>query len=320
MSPRSAVLGALLALAAVGCDREAPPARSGPFPAVRCAGLQPTEPPATLGGFHLETESHVLRVKRTAGKEAPWRILLLAGPAPGRRLPAGATGAVRASQADLVLSLGDVGDDPATARSTLQALAAAGRPVLVLPGGRDEPEVLAEASADLAHVLPLTGWHVLQPSGAPPLVLLPGAPPSAPARSKRACGHDALDVEQTAASARRVTARGRPWVLAWAAPLQPAGPSTDRLGPLGAEGGARTTRRLVEQLRACGWVAAWPRGVGRRVGAPEKGCDGGLLLPAWSRAAGRTPDGTLRPPPASPPVWLLASSETGWQLRSISKQ
>ncbi len=316
MSPRSAVLGALLALAAVGCDREAPPARSGPFPAARCAGLQPAEPPARLGGLRFETEHRALRVKRAAGKEAPWRILLVAGPAPGRRLPARATEVVRDSQVDLVLSLGDVGDDPATARKTLQALAAAGRPVLVLPGGRDEPEVLAEASADLALVLPLTGWHVLQPSGAPPLVLLPGAPPPVPARSKRACGHDALDVEQIAASARRVAARARPWLLAWAAPLQPAGASTDRLGPLGAAGGARTTRRLVEQLQACGWVASWPRGIDRRVGTPTNGCGGGLLLPAWSRAAGRTPEGSLRPPPSSPPVWLLIGSETGWQLHN----
>jgi len=233
-----------------------------PAPHVRClAGDPPEEGSRSIGDVTLEIEDRELRV---AGPNAPVRFAAFAGPAPGRPDLSTALATIRESEVAFVAVLGDLGDDLEAALATLSALADLGIPVFVVPGGRDDAAIVADAFDALPEDAQL---RVIDASGLDRIIvagqsLLPiaGAPGGRYARTDDACGFSGGDLEARADRLGAPEASERRYLLSWAAP---AGGIAEGLA--GADAGDEALAELAVAVGASGGLYAWPREAAGRV-------------------------------------------------------
>jgi len=254
-----ALAAAVLAVASCDCGAcdAGPPAElrvAGVHPYVRCLAADPPEArDFRVGDLRLAIEGRRLTV---GGVPSPLRVAAFSGPAPAQRIPARTLAGLRERGVSLVIVLGGLGDDAATARRTLGALADAGLPVLVLAGGRDDAgdldaafDALDEEQEDV--VLDARALRVVD-LGADELVLVSGAPAGRYARSNTACGFAERDLDDVAADIGD-RGRARRWLVSWAAPAGGVAAGLE-----GADAGDPGLAALAERLGVRGGIHAWP--------------------------------------------------------------
>ena len=247
-----------LALFASGCDGCTAVGRlrvDGDHPYVRCLAVEPTERSDawTVGALQLSQEGRVLSVE---GASLPLRMAAFVGPGLSGDDPATALSALDSSGVSLTWVLGELGDAPATARRTLNALAERDGLFVVLASGRDDLGVLNDVWDDLsdeakAHVIDARGLRAVRVGGAT-FSLLSGAPGGRYARNDDACGYSADDLGELADDLPD-EAEGSRWLVSWAAPAGGVAHSED-----GAEGGDPALRSYMDENNILGGVFAWP--------------------------------------------------------------
>ncbi len=271
--------------------------------ALRCLESAPQDPPTRLGPLRLRAEQRALRLDRPpARRGSPWRIVLASGPAPGTRLDETLLARIASRRPDLLVVLGDAGDSIEHARNTVAALGRVAGAVLLLPGGRDDPSVLAEAirHAGAERTLLLMGWRRLRLGDALQWTLLPGAPEGHfPLSTPHCVLPPALLTETPPPPAPAASPPHR--LLAWAAP--------PTLGISAAK-----ASRPSDPTERCGGEAAWPRSAGHRR-RTQDGCTW-TMVPSLGIARRRTPEGAL----AEPAAWLLTVDTQNSRYERIARR
>jgi hypothetical protein len=281
------------------CSRTSGLAVGGAHPYVRClAGDPPIAGDHKVGRLTLRVEKRELKID---GLPSAIRIAAFSGPASGAAPSVAAVAAVQAANPDLVLLLGDVGDDPATAATTLTALAKLPVPVLVLAGGRDTPARIAEGMSHAPAggvIVDVTALRSIR-LGHETLVPVAGARDGVYALAANACGYAESDLAEVAAS-QAAGDRARRWLLAWEAPA-----SAGRFGvartEAGADLGSVPLATLGKRVGAAGGIFAWPHVQALRASAsggehrPSPGvpsADLQVVVPRLSGAAIERSDGS----------------------------
>jgi hypothetical protein len=249
-------LSLALALASVasGCSRDRPDERmltvSGPTPYRRClAAAPPASRAFHVGRIRLRLEGRALTVEAST----PVRIAAFAGPAFHRAPGDAELAALRSADPDLLLLLGDIGDELADTRATLRALATLAVATLVLAGGRDTRANIGAALDSLGparrHVVDISALIAVRIAG-DTLIPIAGAFEGRYALSAQGCGYGPIDIQRLA-RAHPDTWPGRRWLLGWEAPwVDEAGLSiSTRESPLTG---------LAERLIVRGGLFAWP--------------------------------------------------------------
>jgi hypothetical protein len=179
--------------------------------------------------------------------------------------------ALRESDVDFVVVLGDFGDTPEALMETLAALAALERLVLLVPGGRDDAEALRDALSSLdeghrRHLIDVSGLDRVM-VGKTALIPVAGAPGGRYGRTDGACGFTASDLEARAERLGERQEGERRYLLSWACPSGGVA-----VGLSGADAGDDALGSFFETIGASGGVHAWPReAAGRVVGdAPRR--------------------------------------------------
>ncbi len=150
----------------------------------------------TVGSTRLEVSERVV----TVHAPLPIRVAIARGPAGSGEPLLPVLDAIEAHTPSVLVLLGDLGDGQGTSEESVSALRdVLGQltiPVLLLPGGRDDGELLRGVLDDggTEHVIDLSGVRVVH-LGPLELVPLPGAPEGRYALSERHCGLGAADVE-----------------------------------------------------------------------------------------------------------------------------
>jgi hypothetical protein len=260
--PRGPALIALLVLylfaGCRGCARAGGLAVGGEHPYTRClAGDPPGADKRKVGALTLHLDKRALRIDGLPGEPT---LAAFAGPGSGSPPSDLEVAALRSAKPDLVLLVGDVGDDAKTASATLAALAKLQVPVLVLASGRDTPARIADAldqlpPVDAARIIPVTGLRTIQ-IGRDTLVPVAGAPDGHYALSAEACGYGASDLDDVASALAEAT-KSRRWLLAWAAPASPGRFAVGRT-ETGPDLGNAALAKLGERIGAQGGIFAWP--------------------------------------------------------------
>jgi len=334
---RGAVALGTAAIGALGCNGATSLAVTGDTPYVRClAAAAPDVARVQIGPVQVSAQGGVLEL---SGLPAEVRVAAFAGPGPGPGWPKGgnasevpALRALAAGKPDMVLVLGDLGDAPELAQTTLAGLDTLGVPVLVLGGGRDTLQSLTgvggrhhvfDASPYLAVRLAAAGGGRSAP-GAPtargPVSLLPvaGALDGRYARSPQACGYGATDLEARADRLGRPAAGERRLLWAWQAP---AGAAPD-------DAGSPALARFAGTVRAGAGLFAWPHATANRLTSgpnahphPLTGVTGAgrvvvprLIGPALERADGSTV------PPGFALCGLGAEGLVLYELRAVPER
>jgi hypothetical protein len=208
------------------------------------------------------------------------RVAAFSGPAffaaPGPR----ELSALRAASPDLLLLLGDIGDQPATAHATLARLADLQLPTLVLAGGRETWRSVGDALRSLeakgSWLVDITTLDAVRVSGAT-LIPVAGARDGHYARSDQSCGYAREDVARMAARLEALGAASR-IVVGWEAP----------------EFGGRSAPNVVREVGGAEGLFAWPVGPPWELG--ESGEDDPEVprissVPRLVGAAGESVDG-----------------------------
>jgi hypothetical protein len=203
-----------------------------------------------VGEVHLSLRGRELEIE---GLPERFRIAALRGTAPFA--PPAAIEVP--SEVQLVLAIGSLGDSEEAATATLAALGALGRPVLVLAGGRDDPDLLHEAIGELEaeaadRVIDVSALRRIR-IGAVVLVPVAGAPRGRYARADAACGIGQDDLDAIADELGSAEGERR-LLLSWAAPSG----SAASLGIEGADGGSSEIAALAAAIGASGGIHAWP--------------------------------------------------------------
>ncbi|HEY2734671.1 MAG TPA: hypothetical protein VGI70_11835 [Polyangiales bacterium] len=210
----------------------------------------------------------------------PVRIAAFSGAGFGPPLRAAELTRIRQSGADLVLLLGGLGDDDASAVNNAKSLASLGRLVITLLGGRDRMAVAAAAfdaaGQGIIDATPLSRVRV----AANTLVPVAGAEQGRYALDEHACGFAPRDLDALARDLGARSAGERRWLLSWHAP---AG------GP--AQLGSRRLAEFAEHIGALGALSAWPVG---QAESPTEGALGALLVPRLFGPRPEQPDGSRR--------------------------
>ncbi len=281
------------ACGACGSDVPAELRVAGPHGFVRCLALPPPDAKAwRLGDLVLELRERALSVRTPHGA---LRAAVFTGPAPVATDVRPALRTLVAARAELLLVLGGLGDDRASATQTARALAETGRLVLFLAGGRDAPEVVAAALDGLdaearARVLDVSALERITVAGTE-LVPLAGAPAGRYARSADACGFTDADLDARAETLGSGEGAARRVLLAWASPA-PA-PGIDD-----APTGSDALARFASRIGARDVLAAWPR---EAAGVRSAGAGIRRVVPPIAGFAARTGAGGRSGPGAA---WL----------------
>lgn len=280
---------AVLVASLVACSNPERELRvGGETPYVRCLGA---EPPAArsvrLAGTSVRAEGRVLHLE---GLRPPLRLAAFAGPAFHAPPTRSDLDALRSARPDLLLVLGDVGDDPATARATLAGLATLPLPTLVLAGGRDTLGRMADAIDAIAQnkerVFDITPMTSIELAGAR-LVPLAGARDGHYASTEQGCGYGPADMAQRAASLHTSGAH----LVAWEHPAEVA--------------------EIKPELR--GGLFAWPSEPVAAAADAAPASDAPIIVPHLSGPATELADGSR----TSPGFALIGLSEGG-QLEPIA--
>lgn len=240
---------------ASGCSCGGDLEGGGPTPYLRCAQM---DPPAardvTLGATRLE----VLEREVTVHGAMPIRVVIARGPAGAGEPLLPGLDAIEAHAPAVVVLLGDLGDGSGTSADSVEALRAALAeltvPVLLLPGGRDDGELVREVldDGDSEHLIDLSGVRSVH-IGALELVPLPGAPDGRYALSERHCGLGTEDLERIAGDLSAPS--GLRLVLSTSAPAT-GDPRT--AGIDGAEAGESLIADALLRVQARGGLYALP--------------------------------------------------------------
>jgi hypothetical protein len=273
---------ASIGLLGAGCTDGCPADRAltvgGPTPFVRCLAADP--PPARtvrVGSAVLEVRNRELSI---TGLGPVVRVAAFSGPAffaaPGPR----EFSALRAASPHLLLLLGDLGDQPATAQATLARLSDLRLPTLVLAGGRDTwrsvGDALRRLDATRSWLLDITALDAVHVGGAT-LIPVAGAREGHYARSDQSCGYAREDVARIAAAVAAMGSAPR-IVVGWEAP----------------EFGGRSAPDVVSELGATAGLFAWPVGPPWELSEPgDVGPDAASIssVPRLGGAAGERVDG-----------------------------
>jgi hypothetical protein len=208
----------------------------------------------TMGASRLE----VIERDVTVHAALPIRVVIARGPAGAGEPLLPALDAIEAHSPALVVLLGDLGDGEGTTQESVEALRAALAeltvPVLLLPGGRDDGELVREVleGGESEHVIDLSGVRSVH-VGSLELIPLVGAPDGRYALSERHCGLGTDDVETIAAALSAPS--GLRLVLSTSAPAT-GDPRT--AGIDGAEAGERLIADALLRVQARGGLYALP--------------------------------------------------------------
>ncbi|AKF06735.1 hypothetical protein [Sandaracinus amylolyticus] len=238
-----------------GCGAAAPLA-GGPTPYARCAIADP--PPARsarVGDLTWRIEDRSLAIE---GLPESFPIALARGPAPFRDpLALDALGPAR-----LLVVIGSLGDDEATATANVAALGQLSIPTLILAGGRDDPahlraalDALEEPARD--RVIDVSALRSVRIGTHLVLVPAAGAPEGRYARADTACGLGADDAEAIADALGDPGEGERRILLSWAAPAA--------IGAEGGDAGSPSIAALASTIGARHALVAWPESHAGRV-------------------------------------------------------
>jgi hypothetical protein len=294
-TPVSVLASFVLAAVCGACGSDVPAELrvAGPHGFVRCLALAPPDAKEwRVGDLALELRGRALSVRTPHGA---LRAAAFTGPAPVATDVRPALRALVAARAELLLVLGGLGDDRASATRTARALAETGRLVLFLAGGRDTPEIVAAALDGLdaearARVLDVSALERVRVAGAE-LLPLAGAPAGRYARGPDACGFTDADLDARADALGSGEGAARRVLLGWASP-SPASGIDD--GPAGSDAIARFAARVG----ARDVLTAWPR---EAAGVRSAGAGIRRVVPPIGGFAARTGTGGRSGPGAA---WL----------------
>lgn len=222
----------------------------------RCAQLDaPDGRSWRAGELDLTVEDRRLRVKSAQGSV---RISAFSGPV-GAALTRHELSLVTASQPQLVIMLGGLGDDEEMAKATLAGLAALRVPCLFIAGGADRSAVVEAAFDELEGP---SRDFLIHGSGLRELIIgrdrfaiVAGAADGRHALDDGACGFESDDLSDVREALEAEEAKdARVWLLSWAAP---AGFGVTRaLG--GTDVGSEGLAELAEDIGARGGLFAFP--------------------------------------------------------------
>jgi len=240
---------------ASGCSCSGDLEGGGPTPYLRCTQMDPPDArDVTMGATRLE----VIEREVIIHAALPIRIVLARGPAGAGEPLLPGLDAIEAHSPAMVVLLGDLGDGDGTADASVEALRAALAeltvPVLLLPGGRDDGELVRDVlhDAESEHVIDLSGVRSVH-IGPLELVPLIGAPEGRYALSERHCGFGADDIEGIAGEISAPS--GLRLVLSTSAPAT-GDPRT--AGIDGAEAGDALIAAALLRVQARGGLYALP--------------------------------------------------------------
>ena len=233
-----------------------------PTPYVRCVGAEADQRTLAVGAGTLRIEGHSAQIDGVSRV----RLGVVAGPAPYRI----GNAAMPEIPADLLVVLGSIGDTSEAASETLRAVAAAGKPVLLLAGGRDRwatwEDALDALDGDVRErFVDARGLWKLEAAGTE-IALLSGAPGGRYALDADACGVGDDDVDAIADTFGDPDEGTPRALIAWAAPR--GWPVAVGLG--GRNAGDPLVASLAKAIGAQAGVFAFPR-EGRRVVPGERG-------------------------------------------------
>ena len=323
-------LGALLAVAIEsGCSEDSRLGVGGASSYARCLGRGVADHgPARIGALALTVEDAVLSI---AGLPALPRLAAFAGPGPGpapwAKAGSGAPPGLSAAKPDLVLVLGDLGDDPRLARATAAALDRLGVPVLVVGGGRDGLAALSAADAlpNVIDVSPLHAVRLIRGAGGPKrrasysLIPVAGALDGRYARpdegGRDGCGYSEDDLEDR--DLPKPEPGERRLLAAWQAPV-----GLDREHAPG-DAGSPSLAAFSQRVGAGGGLFAWPHaqagrlrstrdGSPRAAGAPVD--DLALIVPRLAGPSLERADGSH----LAPGFALIELASSGPVLRDLT--
>jgi hypothetical protein len=247
---------AFIGLLAVGCADGCPADHGltvgGATPFVRClAADPPSARTVRVGSAVLDLRDRELTI---SGLGPVVRMAAFSGPAFFAAPGALELSALRAASPNLLLLLGDVGDQPAIAQATLARLSELRLPTLVLAGGRDTRRSMADALRTLdaagSWIVDITALESVRVGGAT-LIPVSGAREGRYARTDQSCGYGREDVTRIAARLEG-TDPGSRIVVGWEAP----------------EFGGRSAPGIVQELGAAAGLFAWPVGPPWELGEP----------------------------------------------------
>lgn len=288
---------------------------SGPHPYVRCAAVDAPEPrEGRIGSLRFAVEDRTLTLE---GVGPTLRIAAFRGPGRVGAPLAPALGGLSRETTDLVLVLGGLGADERAVTGALNALAALGVPAVVVPGGDDDAEAVAEAfeAVDEAELL-FDGRRLRTVKvGDDELVLVPGALEGRYAAGRGACGVAEDDLEEIADDLDEPDDGVRRWLVSWAAPSG-GGPASVARGFGGVDAGDPRVADLAKTIGATGGLFAFPEtralqpalaDGSRALGAGEPSPTTRLVLPNAAGAPIERADGSL----IRPAVALLSLGSEG---------
>lgn len=269
MIRRSWLLLLLFALCGAGCSSCFGESRN----AVAANGFKPclSFPPNTEG--HWDVGDLAVGVDgrhlTLAGTGEPLKMAVFSGPAPGPGV--GLFADLSGHDLDLALCLGGVGDDAAAVSDALEHFARLPFLVLILPGGRDDPTLLAKGWKSLSPeqqsgIVLLTGIEKVSMPGHE-IAVVSGSEEGQYARRSSACGYstDALagladKYSQGGGSLHRS-------IWAW---MAPGGGGAFAVGRthLGLDVGSRALANFADTIGAKSGLFAWP---GVRAAQPATG-------------------------------------------------
>jgi hypothetical protein len=247
-----ATIGLLAAGCADGCPADRALTVGGATPFVRCLAAEP--PPARVvrvGSAVLEVRNRELSI---TGLGPVVRLAAFSGPAFFAAPGPGELSALRAASPNLLLLLGDLGDQPATAQATVARLSDLRLPTLVLAGGRDTWRSVGDALGSLDPARPwlldITALEAVHVGGVT-LIPVAGAREGHYARTEQSCGYARKDVARIAGRLTAIGSAAR-IVVGWEAP----------------EFGGRSAPDVVRELGAAAGLFAWPVGPPWELGEP----------------------------------------------------
>lgn len=277
-----------LALTAIGCSD---PARSlrvvGPTPFVRCLAAEPAAPrQLRVGRATLQLKGRRLAIE---GLGESVRVAVFSGPAFHEGPMTAQLDALRAANADFILLVGDLGDQPAIAGATLTALATLPAPILVLCGGRDSMRRVADAIASVPagaeRIFDISALTHVRVAGHD-LLPLAGAYEGHYALGDQGCGYDRADLVRQLSEPGGEGAT-HTHVIAWEQPPgwpvadEPAMPDQESPGPA----------EVAALARRADAIFAWPAVARPPAGAPLRAGEM-LSVPALTGTAQHLDDGT----------------------------
>lgn len=241
-----------------GCDGSSELKIAGPTPYIRClAAHPPADGSRQIGALRIDSKDGHVRIH---GLRAPLVLVAFSGPAFGEAPGERELAAIRAAAPQLVLMLGGVGDDVASASATLSALARLDLPTLILAGGRDRRDRIERALSSLpdkaaARILDVTGAIGVS-IGNDMLVPVAGALEGRYALDGESCGYARSDLDSLAA--KLPSGRGRRWLIAWDAPAGGGEAAVTRTED-GLDLGSAALAELARDIGANGGLFAWPQ-------------------------------------------------------------